>query len=187
MVQGGLSDKGSLIKALQGANVVYGVTDFDATLSNPASKQHVKPDQTLNQYSVGVEVEQGKNFADAVATIVDSSLELYTWSSLSNAKKWSNNKYTWIYHFDCKAVVADYIHEKHHDLANKTSISEVGKYAPSAKEDCHDRASTGSSSPFPHLVSLSPFAISPIRFLCLVLCLTSSTLADPCSNLMVLM
>jgi hypothetical protein len=34
-------------------------------------------------------------------------------SALYNAKERSNGKYTWVYHFDSKAKIVEYVHEQH--------------------------------------------------------------------------
>ncbi|KAI9840666.1 MAG: hypothetical protein M1837_001390 [Sclerophora amabilis] len=128
VVKGDLNDKESLVEAFKGANVVYGVTDFWALFSNPATKEALKPGEVLNKRAYDEEFQQGKNIVDAVSTIADSSLDLFVWSSLSNTKKWSKGKYQWVYHFDGKAAVVDYI-QTFPQLAKKTSILQVGYYA----------------------------------------------------------
>jgi hypothetical protein len=58
---------------------------------------------------------------------------MYIFSSLSAAKKWSKGKYTWVYHFDSKAAVYDYIQETHPALAKKMSTVQIGSYADNWK------------------------------------------------------
>ncbi|KAI9673858.1 MAG: hypothetical protein M1817_002064 [Caeruleum heppii] len=129
VVQGDLADIESLKKAFQGANVIFGTTDFFS--SAPAWK----PDsgKTLNEFLYDQELQQAKNIADAAATVVDSSLELYVQSTLSAAKKWSRGKYTWVYHFDSKAAATDYVKEQLPALAKKTSYLQVGMYSSNWK------------------------------------------------------
>jgi hypothetical protein len=73
-----------------------------------------------------LEFKQGKNIADAVATVQD--LELFVWSGLSDAKKWSGGKYPGVYHFDSKAHVVDYIKEKYPAVASRMSILMLGLF-----------------------------------------------------------
>jgi NmrA-like family len=110
------------------------VTDFWAPFFNPASKAKLRPGQTINEYCYEMELQQGKNIANAVATIANTTLELFVWSGLSNVKKWSKGKYTWVYHFDSKAAVTDYIQETLPSLAKKTSVVQIGWYADNWKK-----------------------------------------------------
>jgi hypothetical protein len=64
----------------------------------------LSPGQTLREWCYETEVKQGKNIADAVATVKD--LEMFIWSTLSHSSKWSKGKYTGVYHFDSKAAVS---------------------------------------------------------------------------------
>jgi hypothetical protein len=86
----------------------------------------LKPNQTLREWCYETEVLQGKNIADAVVTV--EGLELFVWSTLSHASKWSKGKYTGIYHFDSKAVVVDYINERYPTLAKKISLLQMGLF-----------------------------------------------------------
>ncbi|KAK9246101.1 NmrA-like family domain-containing protein 1 [Lipomyces tetrasporus] len=134
VVKGSFDDVDSLIAAFQGANVVFGVTDFWAAFGNADTPAKLRPGQLINEYCYDVEVQHGKNIADAVATIAGSTLETYVWSSLSHAAKWSRGKYTWNYHFDSKAVVYEYIVATHPVLAKKTSTVQIGWYADNWKK-----------------------------------------------------
>jgi NmrA-like family len=129
VVQGDLNNVETLIAAIQGANVVFGVTDFWEPFFNPATQEKLAPGQLINQYCYGVELQQGKNIADAVATIADTTLDLFVWSTLAHVKKWSNGKYTWVYHFDSKAEIYDYAKKSLPQLAKKTSSVLIGNYA----------------------------------------------------------
>jgi hypothetical protein len=134
VVNGSFDDTDSMIAAFQGANVVFGVTDFWAPFFNPKVIDNLPPGQLINQYCYDLELQYGKNIADAVATIADTTLEHYIWSSLSDVKKWSDGKYTWVYHFDSKAHVYDYIKETLPNLAQKTSSVQIGHYADNWKK-----------------------------------------------------
>jgi hypothetical protein len=129
VVHGDLNDVDSVTKAVQGANVVFGNTNFWSTVFNPASYQKLAPGQEIGTYAYDIEVQLGKNIADAVATIADTTLDLYVWSSLKGAKKLSNGKYLRLYHFDSKDHVYDYIKSEYPHLAKKTSAYLSGQYA----------------------------------------------------------
>ncbi|KAI8582595.1 hypothetical protein K450DRAFT_205741 [Umbelopsis ramanniana AG] len=129
VVQGDIGNVDSLVAAVQGANAVYGVTDFWGPFFNPATQKQLAPGQTINKHCYELEVQQGKNIVDAVATIADTTLEVFVWSSLADVAKLSSGKYTWVYHFDSKAHVYDYIKEAYPNLAKKTSTYRPGQYA----------------------------------------------------------
>jgi len=126
VVKGDLDDKDSLIAAFKGADAIFSVTDFWGPFYNPANHQKLKEGQTINEFCYEYELQQGKNVADAAATV--DGLERLVVSALCDAKKWSKEKYTWVYHFDSKAHIVDYINEKHPEMAAKMSIVQMGIY-----------------------------------------------------------
>lgn len=127
-MKGDANDAESIKAAVQGADVVFGNTVFSDALANPASPdmQFVKPGQTVREMAYELELQQGKNIVDAVATV--KGLEKFIWSSLSHARKWSKGKYMGIFHFDSKAHVVEYIKEKYPDLAKKLQILQMGLF-----------------------------------------------------------
>ena len=127
MVLGNIGDYESLISAFTGATAIFGVTDFWGIYNDPASAGELKQGQTISEYACKVEVRYGKNIVDAAATV--KGLEKFIWSTLPPTKKLSKGKYTWIYHFDGKAAVNDYLLEAHKNLAKKTSFITVTLYA----------------------------------------------------------
>ena len=126
IVKGDLNDIDSLKSAFQGANAIFGTTDFWHPFFDPENQKKLKPGQTINEFCYDLEVSQGKNIADAAATV--PGLERFVTSVLSKTKHWSNGKYTWVYHFDSKAAVVDYIKEKLPALAEKTSFLQLGMF-----------------------------------------------------------
>ncbi|KAK5046194.1 hypothetical protein LTR84_008651 [Exophiala bonariae] len=128
IVQGDVNDVETIKAAVAGADVVFGNTVFPANFINPTDEdwQRLKPGQTLREWCYELEYSQGKNIADAVATV--DGLQLFVWSSLSAAKKWSDGKYRGVYHFDSKADVVDYIHNKLPELAERMSILQMGLF-----------------------------------------------------------
>jgi NmrA-like family len=85
------------------------VTDFWDPFFNPVTQEKLAPGQLINEYCYNYELQQGKNIADAVATIADTTLDLFVWYNLAHVKKWSKGKYTWVYHFDAKADIYKYV------------------------------------------------------------------------------
>ena len=106
MVQADVNDTSSLLSAFQGASVIFGVTDFWTIFKDPTSQTLKKPGQDITEYCFEVELQQGKNLADAAAQI--PTLERYIFSSMASATKWSKGKFTKLYHMDSKALAVDY-------------------------------------------------------------------------------
>jgi hypothetical protein len=86
--------------------VIFGVTDFWSIIKDPASSAKKRPDQELVEYCYEVELQQAKNIADAAATVAD--LHRYVFSSMANATKESNGKFSKLYHMNSKAEAAEY-------------------------------------------------------------------------------
>lgn len=74
---------------------------------DPANHAKLKPRQTTNEFCYELEMQRGKSIALAAAGV--EALECFVYSSLSDAGKWSNGKYKWVYHFDSKVKVVEYI------------------------------------------------------------------------------
>jgi hypothetical protein len=106
MIKGDLDDVESLKKAFVGADIIFGVTDFWTIFKDPESLKKKKPGETLVEYCYHVELQQGKNIADAAATV--PNLSRYVFSSMAHAKNSSNGKFAELYHMDSKADAAIY-------------------------------------------------------------------------------
>ena len=126
VVKGDLDDKESLVEAFKGADAIFTNTDFWGPFHNPTTRAKVKPGQTINEYCYDYELQQGKNVADAAATV--DGLERFVVSAVCDAKKWSKGKYTWVYHFDAKAKIVEYIKKTYPELAAKMSVVQIGAY-----------------------------------------------------------
>jgi hypothetical protein len=83
------NDPVSLDNAVQGAAIVFAVTDFKTT------------------FSVETEVSEGKAVVAAVSKL--SCLEHFIWSTLPDTKYVSAEKYQGIYHCQAKPIVWHYI------------------------------------------------------------------------------
>lgn len=112
--------------AFKGADAIFSNTDFWTQFFHPATREKLKPGQTINEYCYDVEVQQGKNVADAATTV--GGLDRFVLSALCGAKKLSKGKYTQVYHFDSKANILEYVREQHPELAAKMSVVQVGVY-----------------------------------------------------------
>ncbi|KAJ7652513.1 NAD(P)-binding protein [Mycena polygramma] len=94
VVVGDLWDKESIKKAIRGSDAVFGTTNFwspDVFPADPKGKG---------------EISQGKNLVDAAKEV---GIKFFIWSSLPNATKDSNGRYSSIYHVDNKAIIEDYL------------------------------------------------------------------------------
>ncbi|CAM1503494.1 Fc.00g010850.m01.CDS01 [Cosmosporella sp. VM-42] len=106
VVRGDLNDVGSLKRAFAGADVIFGVTDFWTVWKDPESKNKKRDDQELVEYCYEVELQHGKNIADAAATV--PALSRLIFSSMADATKSSGGKYSQLYHMDSKANAVAY-------------------------------------------------------------------------------
>lgn len=106
IVQADVNDVASLQRAFADATLIFGVTDFWTIFKDPQSQLHKRPDQELIEYCYEVELQQGKNLADAAASVV--TLKRYIFSSMANATHTSDGKYNRLYHMDSKAKAVEY-------------------------------------------------------------------------------
>ena len=90
VVSADLSDKSTLLKAMEGADAVYAVTNYWELLD----KQK--------------EVEQGRRLVDAAK---ETGVQQFIWSSLYHISKRTNGGLPNVHHFDSKAEVEDYARE----------------------------------------------------------------------------
>ncbi|KAI1328906.1 NmrA-like family protein [Xylariaceae sp. FL0255] len=87
VVAADLNDKATLVKAMQGSDTVYAVTNY------------------WEKMDMKLEEQQGRNLADAAK---EAGVKHFIWSSLLNVTKLSNGKLSRVYHFDSKANVEEY-------------------------------------------------------------------------------
>jgi hypothetical protein len=129
VVAGNLDDPKSLEEAFQGANVIFGGTDFWQHLNNPAThKLATEQQRTPNEVAYDREVAQAKSIIDAAATNIDT-LDRFVLSTLSEARKWSGGLIKWNLHFDAKAEAKNYLNATYPELWAKTSLLQLGFYA----------------------------------------------------------
>jgi uncharacterized protein YbjT (DUF2867 family) len=82
IIKGDINDPATLIAAFHGADIIFGTTAYSSKALLPG----------MQQASYELEVQQGKNIAEAAATV--ETTELFVWSSLSAATRWSKDKYS---------------------------------------------------------------------------------------------
>ncbi|TKA76835.1 hypothetical protein B0A55_04631 [Friedmanniomyces simplex] len=129
IVKADVNDVDSMKTAFQGADAIFAYTTFSGIMQTPEIMGKVVAGELpppVGQYAFDVEVQQGKNMADAAATV--TGLERLVWSSLSSVKKWSKGKYTQAFHFDSKEVVKDYMNFLE-PLKGKVSCLQMGCFA----------------------------------------------------------
>ncbi|RDW70994.1 hypothetical protein BP6252_07557 [Coleophoma cylindrospora] len=134
VVQGDLSDIGSLSPAFQDANAIFLNTDFwetykalAAKLMADGAKLEGQPDPS--EIALQTEVSYGKNAAQAAARV--PTLERLVYSAFPSMKKLTGGKYH-SNHWESKAAVAEYIETELPDLAKKTSYVYLGAYNTNA-------------------------------------------------------
>ncbi|KAJ3571974.1 hypothetical protein NPX13_g5199 [Xylaria arbuscula] len=136
IVQAELNDVQSLINAFKGANLIFSVTQYWEPFFRPDCRQEADAQGiSCRKYAYNVEYQQGRNIADAAATVVDS-LEPngFLVSTLSHAGSSSKGVLKEAYHFDSKAdVFPRYVDEKLPALAAKMSCIQTGCFMTSYK------------------------------------------------------
>lgn len=134
MVQAELEDVESLKKAFAGASIIFSVTQYWEPFFRPDCREKAqKLGVTCRRYAYDVEYQQGKNIADAAATVLDTLDDNgFLVSTLSHAAKCSGGKYKDLYHFDSKAdIFPDYVAVAHPGLAAKMSCIQTGYFTTS--------------------------------------------------------
>jgi len=134
VVRADLDDVKSLEAAFAGANVIFSVTNYWEPFFRPDCRAKAQEmGVTCRRYAYDVEVRQGKNIADAAATVADSLDDNgFLASTLSHATRCSNGKFKDLYHFDAKAdVFPDYVAAAHPKLAAKMSCIHTGFFTTS--------------------------------------------------------
>jgi hypothetical protein len=110
IVPSDVDDVASLKAAVQEVDVVFATTAFNHAIVrvSPSDLDNPSPGQTLREWCYELEVHQGRNIADAVATV--EGLEVFILCGLSDAGSGVEGKYRGVLHFDSKTHVADPIY-----------------------------------------------------------------------------
>ncbi|KAL1962102.1 hypothetical protein VTN77DRAFT_569 [Rasamsonia byssochlamydoides] len=136
IVKADLDDATSLKGVLAGANLIFSVTNYWEPFFHPDCRlKAAQAGISCRRYAYDVELQQGKNIADAAAQTVDTLDDNgFIASTLSHAGRCSQGRFQELYHFDAKAdVFPDYVREKHHRLAAKMSCVQTGYFMSSYK------------------------------------------------------
>ncbi|RJE22645.1 NmrA-like family [Aspergillus sclerotialis] len=136
IVSANLDDINTLIPVFKGANLIFSVTDYWEPFFGPDCRARAgQLGISCRRYAYNVELQQGRNIADAVAQTVDSLDENgFIASTLSHAKVRSGGRFTELYHFDSKAeVFPRYVRERYPALARKMSCVQTGYFMSSYK------------------------------------------------------
>jgi hypothetical protein len=134
VVQADLDEPKSIEAAFANANIIFSVTNYWEPFFRPDCRAKAQElGITCRKYAYDVEYRQGKNIADAAATVVDSLEDNgFLVSTLSHAGKCSNGRLKGLYHFDAKAdVFPDYVDATHPKLAAKMSCIQTGFFTTS--------------------------------------------------------
>ena len=136
LVEADLDDVASLESAFSGVSAIFGVTDFWQFVQSSKTHELAQSQNiTWNEACYRLELQQGINLIDAAAKVAqDGVLERLVLSTLSDAKRASKGKYTWVYHDDGKAHFVQYLEKKaqsepeYRQLFERTSYVQVGSY-----------------------------------------------------------
>ncbi|KAF2993523.1 hypothetical protein E8E13_001873 [Curvularia kusanoi] len=137
MVYGDLELPGSMRRALKGATVVFGVTDFWQHIRDPEVQQQAADwAGSTSEIAFRREIQQGWTLVDAVAATVPT-VERFIFSTLSSARTASEGAISSNLHFDSKAEITAYLKREYPALWTKTSLLTLGCYADNWKRYTH--------------------------------------------------
>ncbi|KAE8145442.1 NAD(P)-binding protein [Aspergillus avenaceus] len=136
VVQANLDEVSTLQVVFAGANIIFSVTNYwEPFWRSDCRQKAAERGISCRQYAYEIELQQGKNIADAAAQHVDSLEDNgFIVSTLSHAQKSSRGEYRELYHFDAKAdVFPDYVANNYPNLAGKMSCVQTGYFMSSYK------------------------------------------------------
>ena len=114
--------------------MIFAVTDFWGPYFEIFGEKKKESDRATGEFAFGVEVRGGRGIVDVVEEVMneerkgEGGLERFVFSTLPGFKEQSKGKYTFVYHFDSKAKVTEYLKEKK-ELWEKSSLLNMGFYA----------------------------------------------------------
>jgi hypothetical protein len=112
IVAADLNDVESLKLAFRDANYIFAYTDFSGIVRGPEVMGKFQAGELaapIGSESYRIELQQGKNIADAAATVPE--LERLVYSALPGVKQLSGGKFKQVFHFDAKAEAFEYMLE----------------------------------------------------------------------------
>lgn len=110
--------------------MIFAVTDFWAPYFSSFPTLSKVSDRATGEHAYSIEVQRGKNIVDIVEAVAKedgSVLERFVFSTLPSFGERSKGKYSFVYHFDSKAVVTAYLKQK--EVWGKSSLLNMGFYA----------------------------------------------------------
>ncbi|TVY35146.1 hypothetical protein LSUB1_G007365, partial [Lachnellula subtilissima] len=122
--------------AFEGSNVIFSVTNYWEPFFRPDCRARAaERGISCRKFAYEVELQQGKNIADAAAAVVGGlDANGLVASTLSHAGRCSKGAFGELYHFDAKAdVFPGYVNERHPELAKKMSCVQTGYFMSSYK------------------------------------------------------
>ncbi|KAK2063555.1 NmrA-like family protein [Colletotrichum caudatum] len=129
LVQADLENVASLEDAFRGANSIFSVTNYwEPFFRQDCRAKAQEQGVSCRKFAYDVEYRQGRNIADAAATMVESLDENgFLVSTLSHAGRCSGGRFKELYHFDAKAdIFPHYVNDKYPALAAKMSCIHTG-------------------------------------------------------------
>lgn len=136
LLQADQDDVESMKKAFSGAHAIFAMTDFWTPMYDPKMVAEAQAQGiSINEFCYNLESNRGENMAIAASATL-STLEIFVYSSLSNARQLTGGKYNKVWHYDSKAKVVDFIrhNSKVAGLSAKTSFLQIGLYIDNWKQ-----------------------------------------------------
>jgi hypothetical protein len=136
LVTANLDSVAELKEAFKGANLIFSVTNYWEPFFRPDCRAEAEEKGiSCRRYAYDVELQQGKNIADAAASVAKGLDENgFIVSTLSFARECSKGQFQELYHFDGKAeVFPGYVVERWPDLEKKMSCVQTGYFMKSYK------------------------------------------------------
>jgi len=132
VVKADLDDVESLKGAFSSANYIFAYTDFGGIVQSPeviGKFQAGELAAPIGAEAYRIEVQHGKNIADAAASIPE--LERLVWSALPGVRRLSKGRYERVFHFDAKADAFEYMMGIE-SLQGKASAIHLGAFMTNA-------------------------------------------------------
>jgi hypothetical protein len=110
IVEANLNDIESLKTTFKGADYIFAYTDFSGIVRGPEVMGKFQAGELtapIGSESYKIELQQGKNIADAAASVPE--LDRLVYSALPGVKQLSGGKFLQVFHFDAKAEAFEYM------------------------------------------------------------------------------
>lgn len=130
IVTADLDEPSTLSPVFSGAHAIFGLTDFWAPFFSAYARLSQISDRATGEHAAEMEIRRAKTIVDAAANVLkeEGILETFVYSTLPSFAALSKGKYSFVYHFDCKAEVNKYIAAEQPELHLRTSFLNMGFY-----------------------------------------------------------